>query len=413
MSRSSVPLSHNERERIERDSLRQHTASGATVGAGGDSRLAAALIALARPATRNALFAELAHQLRLALDVHECAVALVEPGSDAATPRCIFRTPANGNSSTLGRLESAWRTCLRQRGSVMTPLATDDVRSPLTALTAPLMSAQGPIGTITAVLDQDVAEASGTQAALALIADHLAAGIERTGEMETHDERRRLQLEGQTAARIASQLRQPLFGIASAAQLLRFRAHEDPVLERNVGRILREVERLNGLTADLLELGADAPFTFADGDPEKIWDHVAVAHRGDLEARALTVRRTRAPVTARIDASRLGDAFSHLLALASSAAEPGTELFIDSSFRTGTGWHSELRGSADAAGIAALGDALELRRTAQPALTAAPVAVARRILVEHGGAFSGSMKDAAFALTLNLPARDPSAGETA
>ena len=51
------------------------------------------------------------------------------------------------------------------------------------------------------------------------------------------------------ARAIAHEIRTPLAGISSAAQLLRFRATEDPVVERNVGRIMRETERLARIAA--------------------------------------------------------------------------------------------------------------------------------------------------------------------
>src|SRR5215211_4487909 len=107
--------------------------------------------------------------------------------------------------------------------------------------------------------------------------------------MPSADEARAEIIEGLTR-----EMRNPLFGISSAAQLLRFRAREDPVVERNVGRILREAERLNALVADLLEYGRPRPLAAAAGDPDEIWDEVLEGNRALLEMRSLALARTRA-----------------------------------------------------------------------------------------------------------------------
>src|SRR6476661_8406229 len=99
---------------------------------------------------------------------------------------------------------------------------------------------------------------------------------------------------GEVAAGIARELRQPLLAISSAAQLLRFRVAEDPVVEKNVGRILREVERLNAFSSALLEYARTDALHLAHADPDALWDDVLENERGRLESRALLVQRSRA-----------------------------------------------------------------------------------------------------------------------
>src|SRR4030095_17223591 len=60
------------------------------------------------------------------------------------------------------------------------------------------------------------------------------------------------------AASLAHELRNPVFAIASAARLLRYRIVDDPVMEKNIGRILRAAERLNGFVHALLASGLTA-----------------------------------------------------------------------------------------------------------------------------------------------------------
>src|SRR6185503_5268959 len=80
--------------------------------------------------------------------------------------------------------------------------------------------------------------------------------------------RERARIAQSTAAGIAHELRNPAFAIASAAQLLRYRISDDPVIEKNIGRILREAERLNALVSALLDYGRPPAVQLSSGDPD-------------------------------------------------------------------------------------------------------------------------------------------------
>src|SRR5436190_23198432 len=111
-------------------------------------------------------------------------------------------------------------------------------------------------------------------------------GLETTARTRT-PARERVKLSQDIAAGIAHELRNPVFAIASAAQLLRYRITDDPVIEKNIGRIMRETERLNALVGALLEYGRPDPVQLAPADPDDIWRRILETHRGDLEAKAL------------------------------------------------------------------------------------------------------------------------------
>jgi len=106
--------------------------------------------------------------------------------------------------------------------------------------------------------------------------------------------RERARVAQSTAAGIAHELRNPAFAIASAAQLLRYRISDDPVIEKNIGRILREAERLNAFVTALLEYGRPSPVRLAPADPDDVWVDVLAAHRGTLESKALLVEHAAA-----------------------------------------------------------------------------------------------------------------------
>src|SRR3954470_3567231 len=95
-------------------------------------------------------------------------------------------------------------------------------------------------------------------------------GLEIVGCTRTPN-RERVKLSQDIAAGLAHELRNPAFAIASAAQLLRYRITDDPVVEKNIGRILREAERLNALVSALLDYGRPPAVRLAPHDPDHIW----------------------------------------------------------------------------------------------------------------------------------------------
>ncbi len=191
-------------------------------------------------------------------------------------------------------------------------------------------------------------------------------------------------------AGVAHELRNPLFGISSAAQLLRFRVKDDPVIEKNVGRILREVERLNGLVTVLLEYADLGPMHFTPGDPDAVWDEVLDTQRGLLESRALLLQRTRAEPHARasIDGAQLGQAMVNLLVNAADAAPEGSDLVLQSSVLPDGSWHCTLRNGGPPIPGDVLPRVFELFFSTRPGATGIGLALSRRIIEEHGGTVS-------------------------
>ena len=202
--------------------------------------------------------------------------------------------------------------------------------------------------------------------------------------------RERARVSQNVAAAIAQELRNPVVGITSAAQLLRYRNIEDPLVERNLGRILREVERLNSLIAALLDYGRPAPVQLAPGDPDEVWTSVIAAHKGVLESRALLVHHAqpRDRATCNIDAEQLAQAFGNALANAVDAAPEGSDLTVHSSLdRDGT-WRSHLHNDGAAVPADVLPRIFEPLVTTKPGHAGTGLAVAHRIIGDHGGAIS-------------------------
>jgi signal transduction histidine kinase len=209
---------------------------------------------------------------------------------------------------------------------------------------------------------------------------------------------------GEMAAGIARELRQPLLAISSAAQLLRFRVAEDPVVEKNVGRILREVERLNAFSSALLEYARTDALHVTSADPDALWDDVLENERGRLESRALLVQRARASsgVHCSVDTAQTKRLLTELLENAAEAAPEGSDLVLASAVADGA-WRCELRNGGTLP-PEAQERAFDLFFTTRPGSAGIGLALARRIAEDHGGALTLQSDAQGTTATLTLPA---------
>jgi signal transduction histidine kinase len=222
--------------------------------------------------------------------------------------------------------------------------------------------------------------------------------------------RERVKVSQHVAAAIAHELRNPVFSIASAAQLLRYRTTDDPMTERNVGRILREAERLNALVSALLEYGRPAPVRLEPADPDDVWTDVLEANRGVLESKALLVQHRAATprATCAIDAEQLAQALANALLNAVHAAPEGTDLTITSTIDGAAGWRSRLHNDGAAIPAEILPRAFEPLVSSKPGHAGIGLAVAQRIVHEHGGSVAlDSIEGAGTTFTMSLPLARP------
>lgn len=218
-------------------------------------------------------------------------------------------------------------------------------------------------------------------------------------------ERARVKAAQDVAAGIAHELRNPVFAIVSAAQLLRYRLGDDPVVEKNLGRVLREAERLNSVVSALLEYGRPAPVRLSPGDPDEIWNVVLASSRGILESRAIVVQHTPAEerVTCDIDAEQLAQAFTHLLDNAVEAAPEGTDLTLTAARADDGGWTGTLLNTGEPIDAEVLAHAFEPLSSTKPGHTGIGLPTARRILAEHGGQLAVEPRSDGTAVTIHLP----------
>jgi signal transduction histidine kinase len=239
------------------------------------------------------------------------------------------------------------------------------------------------------------------------VASQAATAIERAELVGRVSQKRRLEAIGEVAAGVAHELRNPLFGISSAAQLLRFRVRDDPVIEKNVGRILREVERLNGMVTSLLEYGRPAPLRPSPGDPDDVWEDVLEVQRGLLESKALVLRHRAAKPRAacNIDAEQLAQVFVNVLVNAVDAAPEGSDLTLTSALLPNGAWRCRLHNGGPPIAADVLPRVFELFFSTKPGGTGIGLALCQRIVEEHGGTISlDSAADTGTTASILLPA---------
>lgn len=361
-------------------------------------------IALAEAIALDRVYEEVAAQLRRAVPSTGFVIAIAD--DDTAQFRINHQQgyDSTGNEAVPleTRLTRTWLEALAT-GHVVREYSVAGLE-----ITAPLISSEGVLGAITLCAEPIESEQMLEEAerVLSVIAAQTAVAIERAWLVRRVEQKRRLEAIGEVAAGVAHELRNPLFGISSAAQLLQFRSREDPVVEKNVGRILREVERLNRMVTSLLEFGRPNAAHLAPGDPDAVWDDILDAERARLVGKQLTLRRTRPehPIRCLIDIEQLGQVCRNILVNACDAAPDGSEITLISSVSPVGGWRCRLTNGGPAIPPDVLPHVFEFFYSTKSGGTGIGLALCQRIMDEHSGSIAiDSVPESGTTLTITLP----------
>jgi len=140
----------------------------------------------------------------------------------------------------------------------------------------------------------------------------------------------RLAAIGEVAAGVAHEIRNPLFGISSVAQILMTEVKFDPVHQELLAAMQSEIKRLNSLVEDLLNYGRPSKLQRTPQVLEQIWEEILGLAREELAGAKVHIAREIAdgvpPVLA--DGNQLRQVFLNLLKNAIQATPPDGRITI-------------------------------------------------------------------------------------
>jgi len=359
-------------------------------------------LALASSIDLARVYREVGHQLQRAV---RCDAYIIAVADDDTLALSGVQTAgfSEASDALATRLSPDWLEALASGTTlVKRPAGGSEV-------TAPIISEEGVLGAITVRLGiiEATYELAETQRILSTIAAQTAAAIDRAFLVRRVEQKRRLEAIGEVAAGVAHELRNPLFGISSAAQLLRIRGKDDPAVERNVSRMLREVERLNNMLSSLLVYGRPQPLQRTLGDPDAAWDEVIEANRARIAEQGIRLVRFRSepPVRLRFDAAQFGQVALNLLVNALDAAPRSSTITLQSGAFGNGAWRCRLHNTGPAIPPEALPRVFEIFYSLKSGGTGIGLALCQRIIEEHEGTITiESQPETGTAVTVVLPA---------
>ena len=140
----------------------------------------------------------------------------------------------------------------------------------------------------------------------------------------------RLAAIGEVAAGVAHEIRNPLFGISSVAQILMTEVKFDPVHQELLAAMRAEIKRLNALVEDLLHYSRPSKLLRTPQALEQIWDEILGMAREELAGAKVEVVRDIGDALPMVpaDGDKLRQVFLNLLKNAIQATAPGGRITI-------------------------------------------------------------------------------------
>lgn len=144
-------------------------------------------------------------------------------------------------------------------------------------------------------------------------------------------ERERLATLGEVATGIAHEIRNPLFGISSVAQILRMEAATEDEHRPLLDAMLAEIERINGMVEELLLYGRPQSLHLGEVDLALIWNSITLLAASEIESHQQQVERPNRSDAPSIvaDAEKLRQVFLNLLKNAIEATPPRGKIYIE------------------------------------------------------------------------------------
>jgi two-component system, NtrC family, sensor histidine kinase HydH len=146
------------------------------------------------------------------------------------------------------------------------------------------------------------------------------------------EEQRRLGVLGEMSAVLAHEIRNPLASLKGHAQLLAERMPDASSDRRKAERVVREAQRLEALTSDLLDFARSGPIDIRPGDPVALLRSCIE----EVGADDFTVHVQAAPRAWPMDVGRMRQALTNILRNAQQASPAGTRPVVTLEKRDGS-----------------------------------------------------------------------------
>ena len=217
----------------------------------------------------------------------------------------------------------------------------------------------------------------------------------------------RLATLGRMAANIAHEIRNPLASLSGAVEVLASGGTAGDARDRLSQIVLRESERLNQIIKSFLDYARPAPLALESADVTEVAEEVLVL----LEQRprpenVKIVREFAPPLRWRVDAQRFRQVLWNFCLNAIEAMPAGGELRVGAAVR-GRTLEVWIADTGEGIGGDELGHVFEPFYSTKPEGTGLGLALAHRIVQEHGGDIDvKSSPGQGTTFTVFLPARD-------
>ena len=219
----------------------------------------------------------------------------------------------------------------------------------------------------------------------------------------------RLAAIGQLANSVAHEVRNPLFGISSVAQILAREVEFQPPHRDLVTAMLAETRRLNAFVEDLLLYSRPSKISPQPTDIHHMWEELLALQRERIQATQVAMR-TQFDARLRpfpMDAHKIRQVFLNLLLNALEATPAGGQITVKTLGAT-SGVQIAIADTGSGIPPEDLERIFDLFFTTKPTGSGFGLAICKRIVEDHGGSISAySRVGKGSIFTVTLPYRAP------
>lgn len=225
-------------------------------------------------------------------------------------------------------------------------------------------------------------------------------------------ERERLAATGEMVRRLAHNIRNPLAGIRSLAELSRRRATDHEAVRKDQSEIISTVDRFNGWLTDLLGVTTPVGIVPRETPVEKWLSGVLESQRALARMRSVEIVSDSdgAPAVARFDPSHLEHAVVALVTNAIQASPSGGRVSVRATALDGQRWQIVVMDEGPGVPPEIRERIFRTYFTTKRDGTGIGLAIAKQVVKEHGGDLvleSNSGRGAAFCVRLPIASAQP------